>query len=190
MIQSSAYVVVPGIDYQYHFCGVISIQHTYTSQVASGADSAIGTDYLNGVRNLPSQVTLTVAETDTMRQSGWSARMLEAFEAIKLGRHLCTLVTSMKTYTNMVLTDFDVIQDEASHDGWSGTLTFTQTNIFGWGKAVDNSTIVNTASTGPVQTVSNSTGGTTVISSGSGRASSAQVLSPLQQMAQRAGVRL
>ena len=40
MIQSTAYVVVPGVDYQYHFCGVISIQHTFTSQVASGSDSA------------------------------------------------------------------------------------------------------------------------------------------------------
>ena len=187
MIQSSAYVVVPGVDYQYHFCGVISIQHNFTSQVASGSDSAIGTDYLNGVRNLPSQVTLTVAESDAMRQSGWAARMVEAFEAIKRGRHLCTLVTSMKTYTNMVLTDFNVIQDEMSQSGWSGTLTFTQTNIFGWGKAQDNgSTIVNTASAGAVQTVS----GSTVVSSGSGRSSSAIVLSPLQQMAQRAGVRL
>jgi len=124
MIQSSAYVMVPGIDYQYHFCGVISIQHTFTS---------------------------------------------------------------MKTYTNMVLTDFNVIQDEMSQSGWSGTLTFTQTNLFGWGKAQDNSsTIVNTASAGAVQTVS----GSTVVSSGSGRTSSAVVLSPLQQMAQHAGVRL
>ena len=187
MIQSSAYVVVPGVDYQYHFCGVLSIQHTFTSQVASGSDSAIGTDYLNGVRNLPSQVTLTVAESDAMRSAGWAARMVEAFEAIKRGRHLCTLVTSMRTYTNMVLTDFNAIQDEMSQSGWSGTLTFTQTNIFGWGKAQDNSSaITNTASAGAVQTVS----GATVVSSGSGRTSSAVVLSPLQQMAQRAGVRL
>ena len=187
MTESSAYVVVPGVDYQYHFCGVISIQHTFTSQVASGSDSAIGTDYLNGVRNLPSQVTLTVAESDAMRTAGWAARMVEAFEAIKRGRHLCTLVTSMRTYTNMVLTDFNAIQDEMSQSGWSGTLTFTQTNIFGWGKAQDNSSrVTNTASAGSVQTVS----GNTVVSSGSGRSSSAVVLSPLQQMAQRAGVRL
>lgn len=186
-VQSSAYIVVPGIDYQYHFCGVISIQHTFSSQVASGSDSAIGTDYLNGVRNLPTQVTLTVAESDAMRQSGWSARMIESFEAIKRGRHLCTLVTNLRTYTNMVLTDFNAIQDEASHEGWSGTLTFTQTNIFGWGKAVDNSSqVTNVATSGSVQQVSSST----VVSSGSGRSSSAVVLSPLQQMAARAGVKL
>ncbi|MBQ6398534.1 MAG: hypothetical protein IJI21_00265 [Clostridia bacterium] len=199
MTQSSAYILAQGIDYQYHFCGVISIQYAYSSLVASGSDNAIGTDFLNGVRNQPTQVTLTVAESDAMRQDGWSARMIAALEGIKMGRYLCTLVTPMKTYDNMVLTDFTAVQDEYSQSGWSGTLTFTKTSLFGWGKAKDNaSVIVHTAAPGAVQTISNEVPATVVSSgssggggSGGGTASrSAPALSPLQQMAQRAGVRL
>ena len=199
MTQSSAYILAQGIDYQYHFCGVISIQYAYSSLVASGSDNAIGTDFLNGVRNQPTQVTLTVAESDAMRQDGWSARMIAALEGIKMGRYLCTLVTPMKTYDNMVLTDFTAVQNEYSQSGWSGTLTFTKTSLFGWGKAKDNaSVIVHTAAPGAVQTISNEVPATVVSSgssggggSGGGTASrSAPALSPLQQMAQRAGVRL
>ena len=195
MTRSSAYVLASGIDYQYHFCGVISVQYAYSSLVASGSDQAIGTDFLNGVRNQPTQVTLTVAESDAMRQDGWSARMIACLEGIKMGRYLCTLVTPLKTFDNMVLTDFTAVQDEYSQAGWSGTLTFTKTSLFGWGRAKDNSSvIVNTASAGAVQTVSNEVPSTVVSSgapsSGGGGGSSSAVLSPLQQMARRAGVRL
>ena len=198
MTRSSAYVLASGIDYQYHFCGVISVQYAYSSLVASGSDQAIGTDFLNGVRNQPAQVTLTVAESDAMRQDGWSARMIACLEGIKMGRYLCTLVTPLKTFDNMVLTDFTAVQDEYSQAGWSGTLTFTKTSLFGWGRAKDNSSvIVNTASAGAVQTVSNEVPSTVVSSGapssgsgGGGGGSSSAVLSPLQQMALRAGVRL
>ena len=197
MTRSSAYVLASGIDYQYHFCGVISVQYAYSSLVASGSDQAIGTDFLNGVRNQPAQVTLTVAESDAMRQDGWSARMIACLEGIKMGRYLCTLVTPLKTFDNMVLTDFTAVQDEYSQAGWSGPLTFTTTSLFGWGRAKDNSSvIVNTASAGAVQTVSNEVPSTVVSSGapssggGGGGGSSAAVLSPLQQMALRAGVRL
>ena len=195
MTRSSAYVLASGIDYQYHFCGVISVQYAYSSLVASGSDQAIGTDFLNGVRNQPAQVTLTVAESDAMRQDGWSARMIACLEGIKMGRYLCTLVTPLKTFDNMVLTDFTAVQDEYSQAGWSGTLTFTKTSLFGWGRAKDNSSvIVNTASAGAVRTVSNEVPSTVVSSgapsSGGGGGSSSAVLSPLQQMARRAGVRL
>ena len=197
MTRSSAYVLASGIDYQYHFCGVISVQYAYSSLVASGSDQAIGTDFLNGVRNQPAQVTLTVAESDAMRQDGWSARMIACLEGIKMGRYLCTLVTPLKTFDNMVLTDFTAVQDEYSQAGWSGTLTFTKTSLFGWGRAKDNSSvIVNTASAGAVRTVSNEVPSTVVSSGapssggGGGGGSSSAVLSPLQQMARRAGVRL
>ena len=145
------------------------------------------------------QVTLTVAESDAMRQDGWSARMIAALEGIKMGRYLCTLVTPMKTYDNMVLTDFTAVQDEYSQSGWSGTPTFTKTSLFGWGKAKDNaSVIVHTAAPGAVQTISNEVPATVVSSGSSGGGGSgggtvsrsAPALSPLQQMAQRAGVRL
>ena len=198
MTRSSAYVLASGIDYQYHFCGVISVQYAYSSLVASGSDQAIGTDFLNGVRNQPAQVTLTVAESDAMRQDGWSARMIACLEGIKMGRYLCTLVTPLKTFDNMVLTDFTAVQDEYSQAGWSGTLTFNGKTgeVASVTYGVGGGSIVNTASAGAVQTVSNEVPSTVVSSGapssggGGGGSSSSAVLSPLQQMARRAGVRL
>ena len=45
MTESSAYVVVPGVDSQYHFCGVISIQHIVsasTDGTEGGGEALMG----------------------------------------------------------------------------------------------------------------------------------------------------
>ena len=178
MIESSAYVLVKGYDYQYHFCGVTSIQHSFTSQIATQEDSSLGADYLNGARNEPNVVTLSVVESDAMRRSGWAARMVEVFESVKRNRQLCMVVTAYKTYDNMILTDFTFEENEESQSGWSGTLTFTETRNFGRGKAEDNSsTAVNTAAAGAVTVVSSSYG-------------TSQIPAQLRQILERAGIKL
>lgn len=139
MIQSSAYVLVKGFDYQYHFCGVVSIEHSFSSQIATQEDPTLGTDYMNGARNEPNMVTLSVIESDAMRSSGWAARMVEVFESVKRNQQICMVVTPYKTYDNMILTEFTFEENEESQSGWSGSLTFTETKNFGIGKAQDNS---------------------------------------------------
>ena len=39
---------------------------------------------------------------------------------------LCGVVTSMGSYTDMLLTEITATQDEENQCGWSGSLTFTQ----------------------------------------------------------------
>ena len=123
---SSAYVScdIGGKTYTYHFTGVTEIEHNLALNL-DNTDSQ-GMDIVHGARNLPDQVTLTVLETDAEHIPGWSARMLEAMAALKRGRVLCRVVTSMGSYSNMLLTEITATQDEENQEGWSGSLTFME----------------------------------------------------------------
>ena len=73
---SSVVVQVPSYGYTYSFSGVISVQHEFTLKIQTDAESETGTDYVNGARNQPDKVTLTVRESDVGHAAGWSDRML------------------------------------------------------------------------------------------------------------------
>ena len=123
---SSVYVScdIGGKTYTYHFTGVTEIEHNLALNL-DNTDSQ-GMDIVHGARNLPDQVTLTVLETDAEHIQGWSARMLEAMAALKRGRVLCRVVTSMGSYSNMLLTEITATQDEENQCGWSGSLAFME----------------------------------------------------------------
>ena len=123
---SAAYVscTAGGNTYTYHFTGVTSIEHNLALNLNNKASQ--GTDIVNGARNLSSQVTLSVVETDAEHSPGWSARMLEAMASLKKNRTLCRVVTSMAAYDRMLLTEITATQDEDNQYGWSGSLTFME----------------------------------------------------------------
>ena len=123
---SSAYVScdIGGKTYTYHFTGVTEIEHNLALNL-DNTDSQ-GMDIVHGARNLPDQVTLSVLETDAEHPAGWAARMLEAMTALKKQRILCTVVTSMMTYKDMLLTEITATQDEENQYGWSGELAFME----------------------------------------------------------------
>ena len=123
---SSAYVscTVNGRAYTYHFTGVVSVEHNLALNLNNA--SAQGTDIVNGARNLPDQVTLTVVETDVEHSPGWAAAMLGVMSSLKKRRLLCRVVTSMAAYENMLLTEITATQDEDNQDGWSGSLSFME----------------------------------------------------------------
>ena len=123
---SSAYVScdISGKTYTYHFTGVTEIEHNLALNL-DNTDSQ-GMDIVHGARNLPDRVSLSVIETDTEHPAGWSARMLEAMAALKRGRVLCRVVTSMGSYSNMLLTEITATQDGENQDGWSGELVFME----------------------------------------------------------------
>ena len=54
--------------------------------------------------------------------------MMTTLSQIKELRLLCQVVTSLRSYDNMLLTALSVTQDETCPDGWIGTLTFTHTD--------------------------------------------------------------
>ena len=123
---SSAYVTctVSGKTYTWHFTGVTSIEHNLALNLNNKASQ--GTDIVNGARNLANQVTLTVVETDVEHTSGWAAGMLEAMASLKKQRVLCTVVTSLATYRDMMLTEITATQNEDNQYGWSGSLAFME----------------------------------------------------------------
>ena len=123
---SSAYVscVSGGKTYTWHFTGVTEIEHNLALNLNNKASQ--GADIINGARNLANQVTLTVVETDVEHSSGWAAGMLEAMASLKKQRVLCTVVTSLATYRDMMLTEITATQNEDNQYGWSGSLAFME----------------------------------------------------------------
>ena len=171
---SSAYVTcsVNGKAYTYHFTGVTSIEHNLALNLDNTASQ--GMDIVNGARNLPDQVTLSVIETDAEHPAGWAARMLEAMTALKKQRTLCRVVTSMGSYDQMLLTEITATQDEENQCGWSGSLAFMEYIP------------VTEETAEAVKANSNSS-----VRKNTGSAGSAAKLSgsPFMQMLQRAGVK-
>ena len=142
---STAYITctIGGKTYTYHFTGVTAIEHNLALNLDT--DSSQGTDIINGARNLANQVTLSVVETDTEHPAGWAARMLEAMTALKKGRHLCRVVTSMATYDRMLLTEINATQDGENQYGWSGSLAFMEYIPVTEGNAQDTKTNNNSS---------------------------------------------
>jgi hypothetical protein len=153
---SSVSVQLPSYGYVYTFSGVISIQHEFSLKIQTESESASGSDYVNGARNKPDKIILSIIETDVDHVIGWSDQMLQAMEAIKRTRTLCNVITPAKMYSAMLLSEFVATVDETSQSGWKGTLTFVQyVPPAVQEKTADNaSTAVHTGSTGTVQTVS------------------------------------
>ena len=172
-MNSSAYVTCTtgGKTYTYHFTGVTEIEHNLALNL-SNKDSQ-GVDIINGARNLANQVTLTVVETDVEHSPGWAARMLEAMAALKKGRYLCRVVTSMAAYDQMLLTEITATQDEENQYGWSGTLAFMEYIPV----TEENAEDVKTNSNSSVRKNTGSTGSAGKLSG-----------TPFRQLLQRAGV--
>ena len=162
MSSSSAYVACDfgGRAYTWHFTGVLSVEHSLALNLESMASQ--GTDIVNGARNQPNRVTLSVLETDAAHSSGWSARMLEAMASLKRNRIPCKAVTSLGPYENMLLTEITAIQDEENQEGWIGELVFTEYLLVTAGSAgetkenTNSSVRTNTGTAGSVKKVSGS----------------------------------
>jgi len=153
---SSAYITVKDYNQTYHFTGVMSVTHSLSLKVFEKADATELGSFVNGAKNQPDKVTLSVLETDAAHSAaGWATRMLDVLESVKRNRLLCRVVTPHHTYDDMLLTGISVTQDEEHPDGWAGDLTFTEyipMAILGETKTDDNaSTPTNTGSTAPAK---------------------------------------
>ena len=152
---SSVSVRIPSYGYTYTFSGVLSVQHAFSLKIQTNSESATGSDYVNGARNQPDRVILSVIETDVGHAAGRADRMLQAMESIKRTRTLCDVVTPARTYTAMLLSEFTATVDESSQSGWKGTLTFTQYIPSAVPEKINDnsSTTKHTGSAGSVKTV-------------------------------------
>ena len=66
---SSVQVLLPSFGYTYTFTGVLSVKHEYSLKLQTDSSSASGEDYINGARNQPDKVILSVMETDIGHQA-------------------------------------------------------------------------------------------------------------------------
>lgn len=159
MAQSVAYILVKSTNQVYHFTGVTSVKHDITLKIEEKTDSTEEAGLINGAKNNPDKVTLSVIETDAAHSAaGWAERMLDILFSIKRNRLLCRVVTAHHTYDNMLLSSVDADQDEIIQDGWSGELAFTECMSISQQAATkvdDNaSKITNTGSAAPSVRVS------------------------------------
>lgn len=154
MAKSGAYIIIKGPGTTLHFTGVTEITHHIRLKVFYRADITEAASFVNGAKNEPDRVTLSVIETDAAHEAaGWSARMLEILYAVKRERMLCEVVTPQKAYSGMLLSEISAVHNAEIPDGWSGELTFTEyipLAVLGEARADDNaSTPRNTGSAAP-----------------------------------------
>ena len=158
MPQSSAYIVVKEQGTALRFTGVTEITHRLGLKIFDKADVTEAASFVNGAKNEPDRVTLSVTETDAAHAAeGWSARMLDILYSVKRNRMLCRVCTPQKTYEDMLLSEISATHSAETPDGWSGDISFTEyipTAVLGESKENDNaSTPKNTGSAAPPKTV-------------------------------------
>ena len=123
---SAAYVSAQGITYR--FTGVISTEINTSLKLSTEANQNGSIQSVTGAAVNPSKVVMKIVESDVMHMPGWSARMLQALDAIRYNRCLCILATNLMVFYNMLLSGIDVVWDETNNNGFSGTLTFTESS--------------------------------------------------------------
>ena len=152
-------MIVKSLGYRYSFDGVTSISHSLSLKVNTDSDASGAADVINNARNEPDVVTLSVVASDNhVPVSGWARQTMRSLAGIKEGRYLCTVVTSLRTYDNMLLTGIMVLQDETCPEGWTGTLTFTHLNSAGAGHVENQSSTPRSAGSAAVRKVGTQSG--------------------------------
>jgi len=137
MAQSSVYIMVTVAEtttnlvtrvkttiykrYTYRFAGVTKIEHSLSLDT-SPDDEASGK--VNNAVNLPDQVELSVIENDVAHGVGGAAGLLAALGNIKRKRYLCTVVTDLAVYHNMLLAEITAKQSADFQYGWEGEVLF------------------------------------------------------------------
>ncbi len=122
---SSVSVTVKDSGAVLRFSGVTAVRISQSLRVASGSEGEDAADLMNGARNQPTKVTLSVVETDTAGNHR-CRNMLAALTALRAGRKLCRVRTAIMDFDSLLLTDFTAVRDEAGPESWTGTLTFTE----------------------------------------------------------------
>ena len=126
---SLAYVYDPTRQKTISFDGITEISHSLSLKVETDADNAKGADYINNARHEPDHVTLSVIMSESRDTSLGSNRVRDTLSdliTLKESRSLCQVITDLRTYTGMLLTDITVTRDDTTPSGWSGTLSFQE----------------------------------------------------------------
>ena len=89
---------VPSLKVKYTFTGVVSLQHSMTLSTDTSEDASAGSDTLNGARNQPDTLTLSVVESEVYGK-GRTASLLRGLQEVKQKRVLCDVATPLRPRT-------------------------------------------------------------------------------------------
>ena len=177
---SSIWLRVSGTGSEVHFSGITQIRHSLSLKVATDTDTTEIVDYLNGAREQPAKVTLSLVETDAGHRPGWAARKVEILDLIRSSKVLVEIYTPLRNYYNMVLSDLVILQEDGNPNGWTGTATFTEVlSEDSGGQPADNSSAPTDTGVSPAVTVQTQVDSDLHVQD-----------SPLRQLLQRAGIGL
>ena len=109
-------------------------------------------DILTGAKNEPAKLTLSVAESDTDADP---SALFTALIALKESRALLQLITPLRTWSNLLLTDLIITRDDKTPFGWTGTLTLQETASIFTPVSSTGSTTVSGSSANNTSTASN-----------------------------------
>ena len=129
--QSATWLRLQETGSEIHLSAVTQLRHTLSLKIATDTDTTESTDYLNGARVQPAKLTLSLLETDAGHPRGYAARIAQNLESCRASRALLQIFTPLRTYRNMLLSDFVILQEEGSPDSWTGTATFIQAEGYG-----------------------------------------------------------
>lgn len=127
------YLYDPAAKKTYYFDGVIKIEHSIALKIEDDPSNIKNTnEYTNNAKNEPDEVKIEIVMSNVYTSGGdlpgsSGDRLKNAYAALDNLKRNCTLlsvVTSLKTYTNMLVKQLAVSQaDGNADDGWSGSIT-------------------------------------------------------------------
>lgn len=153
------YIYDPSQQTFYRFDGVVKVAHSLTLETKEDIDDDDdhASEYINNARNKPDQITFDVIMSNvytsrdalTDKQEDRSASAMEVLAIIKRNRALVDVITNIMVYTGMLLTGIAITQDDdTTHFGWYGQLTFQEKYNSSSGSSDDDSDSSSSTKTG------------------------------------------
>ena len=133
--EQPVYLYDPETEKTYYFDGVIKIDHSVQLKIEDDPSNIKKkSEYVNNAKNEPDEVKIEIAMSNVYATTGdlpghSGDRLKNAFAALDGLKQACKLlkvVTSLKTYSDMLIKVLQVTQAEGNADGWNGEITLHQ----------------------------------------------------------------
>ncbi|MBR2799811.1 MAG: hypothetical protein IKE04_02825 [Oscillospiraceae bacterium] len=133
--EQPVYLYDPDTGATYFFDGVIKIEHSIQLKIEDDPSNIKNAKaYTNNARNEPDEIKIEIAMSNVYVTTGdlpgkSGDRLKNAFsvlDGLKSACRLLSVVTTLKTYTKMLIKSLTVTQAEGNADGWNGEITLHQ----------------------------------------------------------------
>jgi len=122
----------------YRFDGVEKASHSLTLKMSEDiSDEKDKDSYINNAKNEMNKIAFDVRMSDvytdktdlTKQKKNRSESAMYVLEDLKRTRRKVDVYTNLMIYKDMLLADMSITQDDTSHFGWYGTLTFQEAYV-------------------------------------------------------------